>query len=444
MSIAGLIFLSSAGKSIISTPFRPQSLQHIYIQSFLAAQADSKLSPSSSREPKELEPVFWVGEEEGVCCWVERGGMTVLCPLVKEANPLLGFRFMEVFLEVLEEYLGEVSESTLKDNFDIVYQLLEEMLDEGSPLTTQSNILRDIVLPPSLLNKVLSVAGVSGLGPPPLHQPFSSPIPWRRPGVKHISNEIFFDFVESLDVVLDRHGQAVRTDRFGRIECNTKLSGTPDLLLTFTNPAPISTPAFHPCIRLSKFEQTSALSFVPPDGNFRLMEYAIKGPSKGRPANDDFGVKMKVRTKLSETGGTFSITVSPTHASRPVENAVVRWYLGEGVLGERVTGTVTPGGVEGEGGRWEFDGGTDTLIWRLPTLLPRSSTRTFTGSFATASSPLPAPSLLLTAKIHQHSLSNLKIAQLKVGGLGGGNGDAQPKVFRGVRGRVEVKMEGRW
>lgn len=86
--------------------------------------------------------------------------------------------------------LPQVSESTLKDNFDIVYQvsfspsqkvelkpletsspfspflllvqLLEEMLDEGSPLTTQSNILRDIVLPPSLLNKVLSVAGVSG------------------------------------------------------------------------------------------------------------------------------------------------------------------------------------------------------------------------------------------------------------------------------------------
>lgn len=191
-------------------------------------------------------------------------------------NPLLGFRFMEVFLEVLEEYLGEVrirppsssllsfltdprrplcsqvSESSLKENFDIVYevrslppfpacfllpsrahaslpspprQLLEEMLDEGSPLTTQSNILRDIVLPPTLLNKVLSVAGVSGfvsslffirrrgltcsrpfdsLGPPSLHQPFSSPIPWRRPGVKHISNEVFFDFVESLDVVLDR------------------------------------------------------------------------------------------------------------------------------------------------------------------------------------------------------------------------------------------------
>jgi len=30
--------------------------------------------------------VFWVGEEEGVCCWVERGGLTVLCPLVKEGE----------------------------------------------------------------------------------------------------------------------------------------------------------------------------------------------------------------------------------------------------------------------------------------------------------------------------------------------------------------------
>lgn len=41
-------------------------------------------------------------------------------------------------------------------------QLLEEMLEEGYPLTTEANLLRDIVLPPTLLSKVLSAAGVSG------------------------------------------------------------------------------------------------------------------------------------------------------------------------------------------------------------------------------------------------------------------------------------------
>lgn len=57
--------------------------------------------------------------------------------------------------------LQQISEAALKDNFDVVYQLLEEMLDSGSPLTTEPNLLRDVVLPPSLLNKVLSITGVS-------------------------------------------------------------------------------------------------------------------------------------------------------------------------------------------------------------------------------------------------------------------------------------------
>lgn len=39
---------------------------------------------------------------------------------------------------------------------------MEEMLDNGIPLTTEPNALRDIVLPPSLINKMLSVAGVAG------------------------------------------------------------------------------------------------------------------------------------------------------------------------------------------------------------------------------------------------------------------------------------------
>ena len=36
------------------------------------------------------------------------------------------------------------------------------MLDDGIPLTTETSTLRDIVLPPSLINKMLSVAGVVG------------------------------------------------------------------------------------------------------------------------------------------------------------------------------------------------------------------------------------------------------------------------------------------
>ena len=85
-------------------------------------------------------------------------------------------------------------------------QLLEETLDSGGhPLTTSSNALRDIVLPPTFLHKVLSVAGVSGLASTSAtSHPFASPIPWRKAGVRYNNNEIFFDVVETLEAIVNK------------------------------------------------------------------------------------------------------------------------------------------------------------------------------------------------------------------------------------------------
>ena len=74
-------------------------------------------------------------------------------------------------------------------------KLLGEMLDNGYPLTTEKNALRDIVLPPSLLKRILSVAGVSGVAKESA-TPFASPIPWRKANVRYNANEIYFDVIE--------------------------------------------------------------------------------------------------------------------------------------------------------------------------------------------------------------------------------------------------------
>lgn len=77
------------------------------------------------------------------------------------------------------------------------------MLDDGHPLTTERNALRDIVLPPSLLNKILSVAGAAGLAKAS-PAPFASPIPWRRAGVRYNKNEIYFDVTEELQAIVNK------------------------------------------------------------------------------------------------------------------------------------------------------------------------------------------------------------------------------------------------
>lgn len=56
-------------------------------------------------------------------------------------------------------------------------------------------------------------------------RPYASPITWRKAGVKHNNNEIFFNVIESIDAIVDKHGNAVMAEINGQIECDSRLSG---------------------------------------------------------------------------------------------------------------------------------------------------------------------------------------------------------------------------
>jgi AP-3 complex subunit mu len=115
-------------------------------------------------------------------------------------------------------------------------QLLEEILDSGGhPLTTSPNALRDIVLPPSLISKLLAnlstpgpyifiislcimrlpwlvrrysqtswLLGAGGVGPAIGAGAFASPIPWRKAGLRYNNNDIYFDVVEELRAIVNK------------------------------------------------------------------------------------------------------------------------------------------------------------------------------------------------------------------------------------------------
>jgi len=88
-----------------------------------------------------------------------------LSPTTSEIEPLLISEFLHRVIDVLEDYLGSpLLGSKIEANYDIVAQLLNEMCDDGFPFTTEPNALRDVVLPPSLMGKLLgSVTGLPRL-----------------------------------------------------------------------------------------------------------------------------------------------------------------------------------------------------------------------------------------------------------------------------------------
>lgn len=55
-----------------------------------------------------------------------------------------------------QDYFGECSESVINDNVVTVYELLEEMLDNGFPLATESNVLKEMIRPPTILRSVVN------------------------------------------------------------------------------------------------------------------------------------------------------------------------------------------------------------------------------------------------------------------------------------------------
>ena len=85
--------------------------------------------------------------------------------------------------------------------------------------------------------------------------------------------EYFLCLASLLVDFICREGVLVKCEACGEIEVNSSLPGLPELTLSFANPTLINAVRFHPCVRFRPWESNQILSFVPPDGKFKLMSY---------------------------------------------------------------------------------------------------------------------------------------------------------------------------
>lgn len=94
----------------------------------------------------------------------------------------------------------------LKNHFCQTLQLLDEMIDNGFPLTTEPKILREMIAPPNIVSKVLSVVtGNSSNVSETLPGATASCVPWRTTDRKYTNNEVYVDLVEEMDAIINRY-----------------------------------------------------------------------------------------------------------------------------------------------------------------------------------------------------------------------------------------------
>lgn len=353
--------------------------------------------------------------------------------------------FLHRLFDVLSGYLGEVTPRTLTDNFSTVYQLAEEMMDNGHPVITEPNALNSLIAPPSLLGKVASfVVGKASNVSDTLGEGAMSVIPWRRAGVKYVSNEIFFDIVEEVDAVYESNGTLVSSDVRGTITCNSRMSGVPDLTLYFNTPTVIEDCAFHPCVRYGRWERENVVSFVPPDGPFTLMTYRLADRSPSAP----LGCRPSVSWRADSSGrATFGLLTKPI-AGRAVGGAGAAGssLVAGGLSVEDVRLVVSfPKAVKtvdlsSDTGSVTTDPKSNDLTWTVRSM-PKDKSPELAGNLYLAAGA-PAPIEPVHATLHYtvagHTVSGLSIRDLVIVGA-----DRYP-FFKGVRtfmrtGRVQIR-----
>ena len=65
--------------------------------------------------------------------YIRHNNLIILAISSCNSNVLLVFSFLFKLVEVLTEYFTNVEEESIRDNFVVVYELLDEMMDNGYP-----------------------------------------------------------------------------------------------------------------------------------------------------------------------------------------------------------------------------------------------------------------------------------------------------------------------
>ncbi|MCJ1341960.1 AP-1 complex subunit mu-1, partial [Peltigera leucophlebia] len=267
---SAIFFLDLKGKTLLARNYRgdiPMS----------AVEKFPILLSEAEEESSAVPPCF---SDEGInYLYIRHNNLYLLALTKRNTNAAEILLFLHKIVEVFTEYFKELEEESIRDNFVVIYELLDEMMDFGYPQTTESKILQEYITQESHKLEIQAR--------PPIA--VTNAVSWRSEGIRYRKNEVFLDVIESLNLLVSSTGNVLRSEILGAVKLKCYLSGMPELRLGLNDKAMFETTGratrgkavemedvkFHQCVRLSRFENDRTISFIPPDGEFELMSYRL-------------------------------------------------------------------------------------------------------------------------------------------------------------------------
>eukprot|EP00331_Platyophrya_macrostoma_P012178 CAMPEP_0176418010 /NCGR_PEP_ID=MMETSP0127-20121128/7213_1 /TAXON_ID=938130 /ORGANISM="Platyophrya macrostoma, Strain WH" /LENGTH=440 /DNA_ID=CAMNT_0017798247 /DNA_START=249 /DNA_END=1568 /DNA_ORIENTATION=- len=337
MFISQLFILSPRGDKLVFKDYRqdaPGNSDEIFFRKYKFWDGRDHQAPASGDCP----PFFL--EKHIHFSFIKRSNLLFVCTSLQNVSPSLTSELLVRVVKVLKDFLGVISEESIRKNFVLVYELLDEMLDVGVAQELSTERLR-----PYIFNEVVPCAA-------PEVQPQESLLERIRRGdftsvttrkaeaalqsvvvsSAERKNEIYIDVIERLNVVFNANGGLVASEVDGAIIMKSFLAGSPDLILgvnedlvvgrgdsqrTRYATVVLDSVNFHELADYSRFESDRILMMRPPDGEFTVMNYRVTGditqPFRITPSievQSSFKAELTLRIRADFPSSTAALMVS--------------------------------------------------------------------------------------------------------------------------------------
>uniref|UniRef100_A0A7S2TGB3 MHD domain-containing protein n=1 Tax=Lotharella oceanica TaxID=641309 RepID=A0A7S2TGB3_9EUKA len=221
---------------------------------------------------------------------MKKNGIFFVLTSISNISPSMAMEFLLRVTKVFKDYCGIFTEESIRSNFILLYELLDEIMDYGVIQGTSSDTLKSYIFnEPVVVEKKKTKFQLPKFNPKTTSSDATNkPISFKdsKQGGK---DEIFVDIFERISITFNSNGNVLHNAIDGTIQMKSYLSGNPELKLALNEDLTIGKQSgsgnygvvgiddcnFHECVRLDDFDSQRIISFHPPDGEFVVMNYRI-------------------------------------------------------------------------------------------------------------------------------------------------------------------------
>ena len=312
MSISQLFILSRRGDSIIYRDFRRdiKKSNDIFFRN-VNFYTEEEIAP----------PLFNV---DGInFIYVKTEDLYIAISTLDNASPNYYLEVLDRLMKVIKDHIGDLTEETIRKNFVLIYEIIDEMIDFGYPQLSDTEQVKQFVF----TEPVVELKNINTI-----KEIFNKNTKSNESAKKSITvtndakskNEIFVDIIEKVTCLFSRNGTILSSGIDGCIKMKSYLKNSPELRIVFSDEiifgkssyggGRMELAGYNFCqgVRPKDFESQRTLYIIPPEGEFILMNYRI---------NNEFAPPFRLYTIVEESdykAGNIKITFNAPKETQSV------------------------------------------------------------------------------------------------------------------------------